>query len=138
MNTLEQMVAQGAALDAGAELENQEAMGLIQPETDPNAAAMEWLIVPQMLSFVIKTIYPETAAHYTEANEMQLAKAIVPVAEKYGWNGFNGSPEIMLGMAAVGFAMPAFLAHKARKQAETKKTENAQLVEESPQHGRTE
>lgn len=116
MNELENLVAQGAAIDAGIDLENQEAAGVAEVPGNPDAQAMEWVIVPEILAWVITTIYPETKPNYTEGSKMDLARKIAPVAEKYGLNGLGDSPELMLCIGAVGFAMPAYLAHKARKQ----------------------
>ncbi|MFZ6732241.1 hypothetical protein ACO0LG_09995 [Undibacterium sp. Ji42W] len=110
------MLAAGENIDAGAAIAMEEAQqlpGVMPP--DPDAAAMEWLIVPTGLAWAITTAFPETAHYYTDEAKMNLARAIVPVADKYGWSGVS-SPEIMLGMAAIGFAMPAVLAYKERKE----------------------
>ncbi|RFP36151.1 hypothetical protein [Duganella sp. BJB476] len=85
---------------------------------DPNAKAMEWFLVPKTVAWAITTIYPEVAEHYTDAKCLELAAAIVPVAEKYGLNGMGASPELMLVIGCIGFGAPAFIAHKARKKAE--------------------
>ncbi|MFZ6639213.1 hypothetical protein ACO0LL_05685 [Undibacterium sp. TC4M20W] len=109
------MLAAGENIDAGAAIAMEEAQqlpGVLPP--DPDAAAMEWLIVPEGLAWAITTAFPETAQYYTPEAKMNLARAIVPVADKYGWSGVS-SPEVMLGMAAIGFAMPAVLAYKERK-----------------------
>lgn len=83
---------------------------------DPDAAAMEWLILPQMIAWGFKVAFPEVATHYTAEAEMDLARKIVPVAEKYGWNGPGNAPELALAVGAIGFSMPAVLAYKARKE----------------------
>lgn len=82
---------------------------------DPDAAAMEWMFVGEMLGFVAKAILPETAPHYTDAQSLHLARAFVPVAEKYGWSGNRLAPELALAMAGFGFAMPAIMAYRERK-----------------------
>lgn len=82
---------------------------------DPDAAAMEWMFVGEMLGFVAKAILPETAPHYTEAQSLNLARAFVPVAEKYGWSGNRLAPELALVMAGIGFGMPAYMAFRVRK-----------------------
>lgn len=121
---LENLVLQGAAIDAGADAEASEAAGIAP--VDPMAAVNEWMLVPEVLSWIITSIYPETAPSYTPERKMQLATAIVPVAEKYGLSGVGDSPELMLGVAALGFGMPAYLAHQARKKA---KEQEAETVE---------
>lgn len=116
---------QGAAIDttesAAAELATSgeiDASGkIVMPSApDPDAAAMEWLILPQMLAWGFKVAFPEVATHYTAEAEMDLARKIVPVAEKYGWNGPGNAPELALAVGAIGFSMPAVLAYKARKE----------------------
>lgn len=121
---LENLVLQGAAIDQGAEAEANEAAGIAP--VDQMAAVNEWMLVPEVLAWIITAIYPETAPSYTADKKMQLATAIVPVAEKYGISGVGDSPELMLGVAALGFGMPAYLAHQARKKAK----EEAETVED--------
>ncbi len=86
-------------------------------QVDPDAAAMEWLFIPAIIAMVAKTIMPETADSYTDSRCMELARAFVPVAEKYGWSGNTLAPEIGLAVAGFGFAAPAILAYRARKEA---------------------
>lgn len=114
MSELDNLIAQGAQIDAGIEQETAEASGQTLEVVDP---ANEWMIVPELLSWVITSIYPETAPAYTLEKKMQLAQAIAPVAEKYGVGGLGDSPELMLCVAAVGFGMPAYMARQARKVA---------------------
>lgn len=133
MSELDNLVAQGAAIDAGIELESQEAAGIPAVEVDPMAAINEWMLVPELLTYVITAIYPETEAHYTEEKKIKLAAAIVPVAEKYGINGVGDSPELLLGFAAFGFAMPAWNARKARKLALENQNQQMQAVENGSQ-----
>lgn len=85
-------------------------------EHDPDARAMEWFLIPKAIAWGITTIYPETAAAYTDAKCLELARAIVPVADKYGLSGIGDSPELTLLMAAAFFGAPGYLAHQARKQ----------------------
>lgn len=121
----QKFLLQGSAIDttesAAAELAASgevDASGkIVAPAApDPDAAAMEWLIVPQMMAWTIKMVFPEVAANYTPEAEMDLARKIVPVADKYGWNGPGNAPELALAVGAIGFSMPAILAYKARKE----------------------
>lgn len=131
------MLMQGAAIDQGAAASTEAAMGgtldgqgniVPTAAANPDAAAMEWLIIPQTIAWALKMVFPEVAANYTEAAEMDMARKIVPVAEKHGWDGPGSSPEIALVFGAIGFSMPAFLAYRARKEA-------AKVIEPQPEGG---
>lgn len=116
-----QLIGKAQGIDAGqAEYSEAIAEGRVDERgkvvaPDPDAAAMEWMFVGEMLGFVAKAIMPETAPHYTEEQSLNLARAFVPVAEKYGWTGNRLAPELALAMAGFGFAMPAVMAYRARK-----------------------
>lgn len=109
------LLMQGSAIDAGEAENVAVATGAVTAPVDPNAAAMEWIIVPEMLAWAICTAFPEVAQNYTPESKMELARKIAPVAEKYGWNGPGDCPELGLAVGAVGFSMPAVLAYKSRK-----------------------
>lgn len=117
------LIGKAAGIDAGAaEFAEASAAGQIDQRgqiiaPDPDAAAMEWMFVGEILGFVAKAILPETAPAYTDDASMTLARAFVPVAEKYGWSGNHLAPELALAMAGFGFAMPALMAFRARKAA---------------------
>lgn len=93
---------------------------------DENARAAEWFMVPKMLAWAITAVFPETAPHYTDAKCMELAKAIVPVADKYGISGMGDSPELMLLMGTGMFCLPGYMAHKQRKAAALEAAAQAQ------------
>lgn len=120
---MQQLIARGEGIDAGEMAHAEaEATGMLDERghiitPDPDAAAMEWMFVGEILGFVAKAILPETANSYTEQQSLTLARAFVPVAEKYGWSGNTLSPEIGLALAGFGFAMPAMMAYRARKAA---------------------
>jgi hypothetical protein len=120
-NEFAQLAQKGAAIDAGeAAHADAAAAGLLDTRgnivaPDPDARAMEWLIIPQMAAMVAKAMYPEVASLYTDERCMEVARAFVPVADKYGWSGSQIGPEVALIMAGVGFAAPAYMAHRARK-----------------------
>lgn len=118
------LMQEGAGIDAGeaehaeASLEGRiDARGQVV-EPNPDAAAMEWFLVPKMLAWAITTVYPETKDQFDDAKCMELARAIVPVAEKYGVNGMSESPELMLLAGCAMFGTPAYLAYKARQRTE--------------------
>ncbi len=118
---MEALIRAGASIDSGAaEHAEAEAAGQIDArgnivQVDPDAAAMEWMFVPAIIAMIAKTILPETADSYSDDRCMDLARAFVPVAEKYGWSGNTMSPEIGLAVVGFGFAMPAVLAYRKRK-----------------------
>jgi hypothetical protein len=84
---------------------------------DPNAAAMEWFIIPKTLAWAITAVFPELAPCYTDEKCMELAGAIVPVAEKYGISGIGDSPELTLLLGTGVFCAPAYLAYRERQAA---------------------
>ncbi len=125
------LMQEGAGIDAGEQAHAEAAAsgmldqrgGIIAP--DPDAKAMEWMFVPEILSFFACHLLPECAPAYTKEANLNLARAFVPVAEKYGWNGV-ASPEISLALASFAFSMPAVMAYRERKeraQAEAKARE---------------
>lgn len=114
---MQALIRQGEAIDQGAQAATDEALGIV-PEQVPTEddKAKEWLFVPELLGMVIGLVLPETAEFYdNEKMQKKVAEKIVPVAEKYGWTGASSSPEIGLGLALIGFAMPAVLAYQERK-----------------------
>lgn len=120
------LLMQGASIDqteqAAADLATTgtiDESGKLVPATAPNpdAAAMEWVVVPEIFAWAITCIFPEVQAAYTPEAKMDLARKIAPVAEKYGWNGPGNMPELTLAIGAIGFSMPAILAYRARKEA---------------------
>jgi hypothetical protein len=112
-------IDQGAAAHAeAAAAGNLDEKGQIITPPDPMIEkAAQWLIVPQMLAWAITAAMPETAAAYTPEKQMELARAFVPVADKYGWDGIGDAPELTLVMCSVAFCAPGFMAYKARKAA---------------------
>jgi hypothetical protein len=119
------LISEAAGIDAGAAAHaeaaasgNLDDRGNIVVQADPiEAKAMEWFIVPKTLAWAITAVFPETAKHYTDEKCMELSRAIVPVAEKYGLNGIGESPELMLLLGTGMFCAPGYLAYKQRKAA---------------------
>ena len=140
---MQALVREGEGIDAGAAAHaeaaasgNLDANGNALPPPDPvdltAAKAAEWFIVPKTLAWAITAIFPELAPHYSDAKCMELATAIVPVAEKYGWEGVGDAPELGLLVGTAFFCMPAYQVHKARQAAklEAKKKDPARAVGE--------
>jgi hypothetical protein len=133
------LIAEGAGIDAGAAAHadaaatgNLDAKGNIMPAPDPNAElqakAQNWFMVPKALAWAITAVFPETEPYYTDDKCMELAQAIVPVAEKYGLNGFQESPELMLVMGTAFFCAPGYGAYKTRRAV-------AEIVEQAKAKG---
>lgn len=128
------LLAKGAAIDTNeAAFTDAAAAGLIDdkggivtaPAPDPDAGAMEWMIVPEIIAWGITAVFPETREHYSDTAKMDLARKIAPVAEKYGWDGPGNAPELALAVGAIGFSMPAVLAYRTRKEKAQEGQENA-------------
>ena len=129
---MEALVREADAIDKGAEdyaeaaaSGNLDDKGKIIAPPDPvdEAAlkAAEWFIVPKTAAWAITAVFPELAEHYTDEKCMELARAIVPVADKYGWGGVGNSPELALAMGAAFFCLPAVQAHRHRQAEKAKK-----------------
>ena len=119
------LLMQGAAIDHGEEEAAQIAVtGTAAQPQNPDAAAMEWLIVPEIIAWGITAVFPETIPHYSDEAKMNLARKIAPVAEKYGWSSPGDAPELGLAVGAIGFSMPAVLAYRARKEKSPEGPEN--------------
>lgn len=106
-------IGEAAHADAAAAGQLDQRGQIIVPDAD--AGAMEWVFVGEMLGALAGAIFPEVEKYYTDEAALRLARKIAPVAEKYGWQGMESSPEIGLGLAALGFAMPCVMAYKTRK-----------------------
>jgi hypothetical protein len=105
-----------AAIDASAGQE--QAAGGVQAAqmvlVEQQSAAMEWVWLPEMVAMFVTTALPETEPMYTPDKNLALAEKLAVVAAKRGWN-VGSTPEIALGIAAVGFMAPAYMAYQHRK-----------------------
>lgn len=126
----------GASIDAAGAQEQAEACA-IEPAggvvaAGPESGAMDWIFLPELISMVITTALPETEPYYTDEANMRLAEKLAAVAAKRGWSGMSSSPEIGLGLAAFGFAMPAIMAYKARQAAAAAEERRGQTLNGRP------
>jgi hypothetical protein len=134
------LIAEGAGIDAGQAAHDEAAATgmlddkgqIIVPPDDTQARAAEWFIIPKTLAWAITAVFPETAPHYTDEKCMELAHAILPVAEKYGLNGIGESPELMLLLGTGMFCAPGYLAYKARKAAQLEQAAKAKRDGNAP------
>lgn len=120
---MQALMREGASIDQGAAAHaeaaatgNLDDKGQIVEAVDPTEAkAAAWMIIPQTLAWAITAAMPETGPAYTQEKCLELARAFVPVADKYGWDGIGDAPELTLIMCTVAFGAPGFVAYKARK-----------------------
>ncbi len=76
--------------------------------------AEAWAQVPLMLGSVLSMFAPELQAIYTQENCASWGERMVPVAQKYGWNGPSNLPEIGLVIATAGMAIPTVIVVRAK------------------------
>jgi hypothetical protein len=109
-------------LDNVVQVADQAAMGNGQevPQTPDQQAealaenqAKEWGMVAFVVGNALAMIAPSLKSVYTEQACQAWGHAMVPVADKYGWNGPGNVPEIGLAIATIGLALPSYLAVKA-------------------------
>lgn len=76
--------------------------------------AREWGAIAYMIGGALSILAPELKAVYTEAACMKWGEAVVPVSQKYGWDGPAGVPEIGLFIASAGLAVPSYMVIRAK------------------------
>lgn len=76
--------------------------------------AREWGAIAYMIGGALSMLAPELKAVYTETACMKWGESVVPVAQKYGWDGPGGVPEIGLLIATAGLAVPSYLVIRAK------------------------
>lgn len=119
-----------AALEAaagGGEMPQEEAAPMVDQ-------AQQWAMLPAIVGSALSMALPELRAVYTPQACEAWGAAMVPVADKYGWNcdGIIG-PELALLAATVPFAFGTFAAVKARRADEEKQAkEKPKAVQAAP------
>lgn len=101
--------------------------------------AREWGVIAYTIGSALGMLAPELRQVYTESACLTWGRSVVPVAEKYGWNGPANVPEIGLAISTAGLAVPTFLLirkrlaelrpAKARKAGEAGDVSDATVVE---------
>lgn len=81
-----------------------------------DAGAREWGMIAFVIGNGLAIIAPELKAVYTEDACMGWGRAMVPVAEKYGWNNPAAIPELGLIIATTSLAVPSVIAIRGRVQ----------------------
>lgn len=107
----------------------------IQAKEDAEAKAMAWAVIPTTLGKVLSMFAPELQAVYTPEACQEWGKSMVPVAEKYKWDGPSNLPELGLIISTASLAMPTVVIMKMRiaqmrqaAEAEARKQANAQAA----------
>lgn len=81
---------------------------------DPEHQAQAWAGVMAMIGGALTMIAPELEQIYTEKACLKWGAAVVPVAQKYGWDGPGSVPEIGLLIATLPLAVPSFFLVRRR------------------------
>lgn len=71
--------------------------------------AEAWAAVPSMVGKLACMVAPELQAIYTPDSCAEWGRSMVPVAQKYGWNGPGQLPELNLAIATAGLAIPTWM-----------------------------
>lgn len=105
----------------------------MQAEATAEAEAQAWAMIPAAIGSVLSMFAPELQAVYTEDACQRWGERMVPVAEKYGWNGPTNLPEVGLLIATASMALPTVLVLRVKlatmreaAEAERRKQANAQ------------
>lgn len=122
MDALEGLVTEADAQGGPTPEQQQEQ----QQAQDMEAGAREWGAIAYMIGGALSMLAPELKPVYTEDRCLAWGTSVMPVAEKYGWNGPGSIPELGLAISTLGFAVPTALIirsklaelKEARQQAE--------------------
>lgn len=76
--------------------------------------ARQWGVIAYMLGNAVGMFVPEAKAIYTEDACMNWGRAMMPVAQKRGWNSPSALPELGLFIATAGLVVPTFLLIRAK------------------------
>lgn len=86
----------------------------IKAEADAEAQAKAWAVIPMTVGKVLSMFAPELQAVYTPEACKEWGECMVPVAEKYGWNGPSNLPELGLVISTATMALPTVLIVRMR------------------------
>ncbi len=128
-----EQIGQGAAVREDEE--NNQAQG-VTPEmvmTD----AQKWSAIPRVLGSVLCMAMPELKPAYSDDNCNNWGEAMVPLAEKYGWNPDTAvGPELGLVVVSLPMMVPTGLVivqrRKAAREAAAKAAAERQTKDAGP------
>lgn len=70
-------------------------------ESPPQDPAEAWAVAPAVLGAILGMALPEVRQVYTREACLEWGRAMVPVAEKYGWDADLFGPELALAAVSV-------------------------------------
>lgn len=119
--------------------EEQAAEDKAAEQADPEFQAKAWAAMVQSIGGILAMIAPELQQVYTDKACLEWGRSVVPVAEKYGWNGPSSIPELGMLIATVPLALPTgFIIHarlKALRKAKAAADEARTVENEAGQGG---
>jgi len=96
----------------------------LSPDAALEAEAVEWSKCPAMFGMILARVMPELKATYTPENNLAWGRAMVPVAQRYGWTAAAFfawlGPWVGLAFATHDLALPTYDAIKANLEARQK------------------
>ncbi|HWP19767.1 MAG TPA: hypothetical protein VNO84_11610 [Burkholderiaceae bacterium] len=113
LEALGQMTAEADALGGPTPEQAEQQAAMDAAET----AAREWGVIAYTIGGALSMLAPELRQVYTEDACMGWGRAMVPVADKYGWNAPSDVPELGLIIATAGLAVPSYVAVRRRLDA---------------------
>lgn len=78
------------------------------------AGARSWGVLVYMVGNSLALLAPEVKSIYTEDACLNWGRAMMPVAEKRGWNAPSSLPELGLFIATVSMVAPTFIIVRAK------------------------
>lgn len=95
-----------------------------QAELAAEDEAREWGMIAYMIGGGLALLAPELKQIYSEDRCLQWGRSVVPVSQKYGWNGPGSIPELGLALSTMTLAVPTYLVVRTKlaelKEAKTK------------------
>lgn len=81
---------------------------------DPDTQARAWGVLAYSIGGMLAVLAPELKGVYTEDACLKWGHSVVPVAEKYGWDGPSNVPELGMLLASLPLAVPTYFIVRAR------------------------
>lgn len=94
--------------------EQREAEEAAAKAADPENQAKAWGVLAFSIGGMLSVLAPELKNVYTEDACLAWGHSVVPVAEKYGWDGPSNVPELGLLLATVPLALPTYFIVRKR------------------------
>lgn len=99
--------------------------------------ARSWGVMAYTLGSALSMLAPELRAVYTEDACLAWGRSMMPVADKYGWNGPANVPELGLLIASMSLGVPSFFAVRERLRQIAEAKQLADLAAKAKAEGRT-